>query len=219
MLPTITPTTIELPPGGEVILKHQTWDDYEALLRTRQDKAAIKITFSTKTQEIRIMAPLPGHGNRSATLTDLVKILLRYQGLDWHSFDPITLKRFQQKGLEPDHCFYIQNRDAILGKERIDVTIDPPPDLVLEIDVTSLTAVEDYEDIGAPELWIYGQQTLHIYTFDGQHYQEQNSSPLFPDVPVKEWMPEYIERGWTEGSSVALRGFEQALQQHQSDRP
>jgi len=213
MLPTITPTTLDIAPGGEVILRYQTWDDYETLLQTRQDHAAIKVTFSATTQEIRIMAPLPGHGNKSDTLSDLVKYLLRYQGRDWDSFDPITLKRFQQKGLEPDHCFYIQNRTAILGKERIDLAVDPPPDLVLEVDLTSFTSVEDYEDIGTPELWIYRQNTLHIYTFDGQHYQEQNESPLFCGIPVKELIPDSIEQAWREGSSVALREFEQVLQQ------
>jgi Uma2 family endonuclease len=136
---TITNDRIDLPPGGEVILRHQTWLDYEKLLESRQDKAAIKIYFDAETQEIRIMAPLPGHGKKSDTLSDLVKALLRYQGQDWDSFDPITLKRFEQAGLEPDACFYIQNRQAILGKERIDLETDPPPDLALEIDLTSST--------------------------------------------------------------------------------
>ncbi|NET34558.1 MAG: Uma2 family endonuclease [Cyanothece sp. SIO1E1] len=213
MLPTITPTIIDMPPGGEVILRHQTWDDYETLLQTRKDRAAIKITFSAKTQEIRIMAPLPRHGNCSDTLSDLVKCLLRYQGLDWQGFDPITLKRFQQKGLEPDHCFYIQNRTAILGKDRIDLAIDPPPDLVLEVDLTSFTNAEDYEDIGVPELWIYRHQALRIYTFGDRHYQEQAESPLFPGIPVKRLIPEYVERAWKDGASVALRAFEHQLQQ------
>ncbi|MGB3492349.1 MAG: Uma2 family endonuclease [Elainellaceae cyanobacterium] len=213
MLPTITPTTLDVPPGGEVILRYQTWDDYETLLQTRQDSAAIKITFSAKTQEIRIMAPLPGHGKKSDTLSDLVKCLLRYQKQDWDSFDPITLKRSQQKGVEPDHCFYIKNRAAILGKERIDLTVDPPPDLVLEVDLTSLTSIDDYDDIGSPELWIYRQNALYIYTFEGQHYQEQTESPLFPNIAVKELIPDYVERAWKKGSSVAIREFEQVLQQ------
>lgn len=213
MLPTITPTTLDMPPGGEVILRYQTWDDYETLLQIRQDNAAIKITFSAKTQEIRIMAPLLGHGKNSDTLSDLVKCLLRYQKQDWDSFDPITLKRFQQKGLEPDHCFYIQNRAAILGKERIDLAVDPPPDLLLEVDLTSLTSIDDYNDIGSPELWIYRQNALHVYTFNGQHYREQTESPLFPNISVKALIPDYVERARKKGSSVALREFEQVLQQ------
>lgn len=211
MLPTITPTQIDIPPGGEVILRHQTWDDYEALLHTRADKAAIKITFNAATQEIRLMSPLPRHGKVSATLTDLVKSLLRFQAYDWESFDPITLKRFQQKGLEPDHCFYIQNRAAILGKERIDLDSDPPPDLVLEVDLTSLTDIQDYEDIGVPEVWIYRARSLQIYQFDGQHYQDRENSPHFPQIDTKQIIPTYVEQAWLEGSSVTWRAFEQYL--------
>lgn len=211
MLPTITADTLDVAPGGEIILRHQTWDDYETLLKARQDRAAIRVRFSAQTSEIRIMAPLPRHGKQSATLTDLVKVLLRHTQQDWESFDPITLKQIRRKGVEPDHCFYIQNRTAILGKEQIDLSIDPPPDLALEVDLTSLTQAEDYEEIGVAELWIYRQAILHIYVFDGQHYQEQQTSSLFPSIPVKELTPRYVEQAWSEGSSVALRAFEEAI--------
>lgn len=80
MLPTITPTQLEIPSGGDIILRHQTWEDYESLLRTRADKAAIKITFNASTREIRLMSPLPKHGKIPATLTHLVECLLRVQG-------------------------------------------------------------------------------------------------------------------------------------------
>lgn len=216
MLPTITADTLDVAPGGEIILRHQTWDDYEALLKTRQDRAAIKVRFSSKTSEILIMAPLPRHGKQSATLTDLVKVLLRYTQQDWESFDPITLKQIQRKGVEPDHCFYIQNRTAILGKEQIDLTVDPPPDLALEVDLTSLTQAEDYEEIGVAELWIYRRDTLHIYHFDDQHYQEKQTSSLFPTIPVKQLIPQYVEQAWSQGSSVALRAFEEAISRHYS---
>lgn len=208
---TITSDSIDLPAGGEVVLRHQTWENYEELLKSRQDKAAIKIRFDAKTQEIRIMSPLPGHGNRADTLSDFVKALLRHQGQDWQSFEPVTLKRFQQKGLEPDNCFYIQNYQAILGKEQIDLEVDPPPDLAIEIDLTSLTSAEDYLAIGVPELWIYRAQTLYIYLFDGQQYQASEESSLFPSIAVKQILPQYVERAWNAGSSVALREFEQYL--------
>jgi Uma2 family endonuclease len=212
---TITNDKIDLPPGGEVILRHQTWLEYEKLLESRQDKAAIKIYFDAETQEIRIMAPLPGHGKKSDTLSDLVKVLLRYQGKDWDSFDPITLKRFEQAGVEPDACFYIQNRQAILGKERIDLEIDPPPDLALEIDLSSITKPEDYQAIAVPELWIYRRKALYIYVFDGQQYQESSNSPTFSGIPVKQLIPNSVERAWEAGSSIALKEFENQLRQQQ----
>lgn len=208
---TITRDRIAIPPGGEIVLRNQTWADYEALLQSRQDKAAIKLYFNAAQQEIRIMAPLPGHGNRTDTLSDLVKILLRHQEKDWHSFDPITLKQIDQIGIEPDACFYIQNRAAILGKEKIDLTIDPPPDLTLEIDQTSRTNPSDYQVLGIPELWIYRRKVLLIYLFDGQQYQASSESALFAGIPVTEMIPKFVERAWTAGSSVALREFEAAL--------
>ena len=41
------------------------------------------------------------------------------------------------RGLEPDQCYYIQNEGKVWGKDHIDLQIDPPPDLAIEIDITS----------------------------------------------------------------------------------
>ena len=208
---TITSAGIDLSPGGEVILRHQTWADYEDLLESRQDHAAIKVRYHARRQEIRITASLPRHGNESATLSDLVKAMLRRLGRDWDGFDPITLKRFGEGGLEPDKCFYIEHREAILGKEQIDLESDPPPDLALEVDATSLTSIEDYEALRIPEVWIYRENLLEIYLFDGRHYSQSPDSPTFPGMPVRQWIPEYLRRAWEAGSSVALREFERVL--------
>lgn len=215
---TITCDGIDLTPGGLVVLHRQSWADYEDLLECRQDHAAVKVRYDARTQEIRIMAPLPSHGNESDTLSDLVKALLRHTGRDWQSFDPITLKRFGEVGLEPDKCFYIQHRDAILGKERIDLATDPPPDLALEVDATSTTSAVDYEPLRIPEIWIYRENTLAIHVFDGTHYQEASESPTFPGLPVAQWIPRYIRRAWQSGSSVAMREFETALAEFSTRR-
>jgi Uma2 family endonuclease len=210
---TITSAGIDVTPGGEVILPRQTWADYEDLLECRQDHAAIKVRYDARTQEIRIMAPLPSHGNEYDALSDLVKALLRHTGRDWQSFGPITLKRFGEAGLEPDACFYIQHREAILGKKQIDLQTDPPPDLALEVDVTSTTSAADYEPLRVPEVWIYREASLHIYLFDGRHYREASESPTFPGLPVRQWIPQYVRRAWEAGSSVALREFEKSLRE------
>ncbi|NET53581.1 MAG: Uma2 family endonuclease [Merismopedia sp. SIO2A8] len=209
MLPTITPTQLDVSPGSNVTLTAQTWDDYEALLNNRSERSPLKISFCAATQTIRIMSPLPKHAHGSDLLADLVKALLRFYGLDWQGFDPLTLKKLQQKGLEPDHCFYIQNYRAILGKATIDLTTDPPPDLALEVDLTSFSNVDDYAAIGIPELWIYRDKKLSIYLLetvicDGQttnSYRLSQTSQLFPDLPIVTLLPTYIERGWSEGSN------------------
>jgi Uma2 family endonuclease len=208
---TITNAGVDLSPGSEVILRHQTWADYEQLLQRRQDNAAIKVRYNARTREIRIMAPLPKHGKNSDVLSDLVKALLRHSGRDWEGFDPITLKRLGEAGLEPDKCFYIQNREAVLGKERIDLESDPPPDLALEVDAASPSDPEDYTPLGVPELWIYREDSLHVYLFEGQHYRESPDSPTVPGIPVCQLIPQYVRLAWQTGSSVALRQFESAL--------
>jgi Uma2 family endonuclease len=216
MVVAISHETINIPVGGKVILRYQTWENYEKLLNLRQEKAAIKVVFNAHTKEIKLMSPLPGHGNRVDILSDLVKILLRAKQKEWHGFEPITLKKFPQGGLEPDFCFYIDNREQILGKERIDLAIDPPPDLAIEVDLTSSTNIEDYEAIACPEVWIYRQKKLLIYLFDGQKYQQNKESKIFTNINInlEEILPEYIEKAWNVGSSIALREFEEFLTQN-----
>ncbi len=211
LLPTITEDTISLAPGDELILRFRTWQDYEALLARQEDKAGLRIRYNSKTQEIRIMSPLPRHAKNADLLADLVKALLRKAGKDWDAFTPVTLKRINLQGIEPDYCFYIDNRDRILGKERIDLETDPPPDLAIEIDLTSTTKPEDYQAIAPLELWVYRQNQLLIYQFDSQEYQESEISRWFPGYDLKNLIPQYIDRGWQIGSSVALREFEEML--------
>ena len=211
MLITVNPETLSLSPGSEIILRNQSWQDYEDLLAIRQDKKLPKLYFNAQNQGIRLMSSLPSHANRIDTLRDLVKSLLRFQQKDWQSFDPITLKQFKQAGVEPDTCFYIANYQAILGKERIDLSIDPPPDLAIEVDLTSLTNLEAYKPIGIPELWIYNSGVLKIYLFVDENYQESSQSLIFEDWDVKSILPKYVELAWNKGSSLGLRQFEQEI--------
>lgn len=207
MVLSISPEQIQLPPGSEVTLTYQTWEDYEALLESRRNDAAVKIRYNAKTQTISLMAPLAGHGNRIDTLVDLIKALLRQQQRDWQSFDPVTLKRLREAGVEPDACFYIENWQAALGKERIDLAVDPPPDLAIEVDMTSLTDLEVYQILKTPEVWIYRQGQLSIHVLTATGYEDRPESPTFPTMDVKAILPTYVERAWSSGSSVALREF------------
>ena len=201
-----------LPAGSEVTLRYQTWADYEALLESRHDNAAIKIRFNGRAQEISIMAPMAGHGRRIDTLADLIKALLRHQERDWDSAHPITFKKPQKAGAEPDVSFYIQVWQSVSGKERIDLSQDLPPDLAIEVDLTSLTDLDIYRILAVPELWIYRQNVLTIYVLLEGGYQDSLISPTFPNVDVKNIFPDYVERAWRTCSSMALREFEQFLE-------
>jgi hypothetical protein len=130
-LPPLSPNRIELAPGDDFVLRFKTWQDYENLLQQRGDLALPKIRHNAITQEIRLMSPLPRHGKSADLLADLVKLLLKHFDQDWEAFTPITLKQPQRQGIEPDYCFYVEHRTQILGKERLDLASDLPPDLAI----------------------------------------------------------------------------------------
>ncbi len=208
MLPTITPDKIDLPPGT-LLYFPGTLEDYEQILAQLQDRAIPRIRF--RDNHILLMSPLSEHGKEIDVITDIIKTLLRYQNRDWDSFHPITLRYGKEAGLEPDACFYIDNYQAILGKRKLDMSIDPPPDLAIEIDVTSFTRIQDYIPLAIPEVWIYKKGELKIYQLENDSYSETDKSKIFPDFPVKQTIPSYVNRAWSVGSSVALREFSQLL--------
>lgn len=208
MLPTITTEKIDLPPG--TLLKFPgTLADYEQLLAQLGDRTVPRIRL--RDQHILFMSPLPEQGKDIDVIADLVKALLSYQGRDWESFHPITLRCGTEPGLEPDACFYIDNYQAILGKRKLDLNIDPPPDLAIEIDVTSFTRIEDYIRLAIPEVWIYKEGKLKIFQFQGNRYLATDTSQIFCDFPVKQTIPQYVDRAWQVGCSVTLREFSQLL--------
>jgi Uma2 family endonuclease len=208
MLPTITSDKIDLP-AGTILQFPGTIADYQQLLNQLGDRSIPRLRF--RDNHILLMSPLPKHGNEIDIISDLIKALLRHQGKDWQSFHPITLRYGKEAGLEPDACFYIENYQAILGKRKLDLSIDPPPDLAIEIDVTSFTRIEDYISLAIPEVWIYKANELNIYILTNNSYQEADTSLIFPDFPIKEIVRQYVNRAWQVGSSVALREFGQTL--------
>jgi Uma2 family endonuclease len=90
-----------------------------------------------------------------------------------------------ERGFQPDSCFYLgDNVEAIKGKKRLDVSIDPPPDLVLEVDVTnrSLDKLPLYASIGVPETWRFDLDRIIVYRLEGTTYQEVSTSHVFEGV-------------------------------------
>lgn len=151
------------------------------------------------------------HERAIVLLVDLVKSLLRVQQRPWESLRSTTFKRDGIAGVEPDDCFYIQNYRAVIGKDRIDLAVDPPPDLAIESDLTSKTRLASYVALQVPELWIYAADRLKIYCLNGDHYLESPTSPTFPDLAVARIIPHFVERASEIGTSAALIEFEQSL--------
>jgi Uma2 family endonuclease len=152
---------IRVPPGQRVLLENITWQEFEAILNELGEHRGSRVAYTQGTLEI--MVPLPEHERAKVIIGDLVKILLDELDLNWESLGSTTFKREDMSvGIEPDDCFYIQNHRLMIGKDRIDLTVDPPPDLAIEIDVTSKTQISAYQALKVPEIWRYDNGNLEI---------------------------------------------------------
>ncbi|MDZ8135697.1 MAG: Uma2 family endonuclease [Nostoc sp. DedQUE04] len=193
-------------PGQQMLLQDISWQQLEDILEEMGERRAARISYSHGWLEI--MVPLPEHEKDKELIGDLVKILLEILQIDFEPFGSTTLKNERMRqAVEPDTSFYIQNQAAVIGKKRIDLNIDPPPDLAIEIDITSRTRFQNYEILGVPELWRHTQQGLEILLLKEGKYIKSESSPNFPGIPIVELVNEYVQQCLTIGRSQAMRNF------------
>lgn len=203
---------LELEAGQKISLNPVSWSRFELILAELGDNRPTRIAFADGILEI--VAPLPEHERTKVILADLVKIMLKAQGKAWEPLGSTTLRKSgMAAGVEPDDCFYIDQHEAVIGKERINLDIDPPPDLALETDLTSKTVVSAYEKLGVPELWIYEKHQLRIYLLADGKYQLSTTSRIFSEFSVVEWIPQFIQKSLTEGVSRTLQLFEWQISQ------
>ncbi|MBE9057554.1 Uma2 family endonuclease [Sphaerospermopsis sp. LEGE 08334] len=200
-------------PGQQMLLKDISWQQLENILEEMGEKRAARISYSDGWLEI--MVPLPEHEKDKEIVGDLVKILLEILDVDFEPFGSTTLKNERMRqAVEPDTSFYIQNQGAVIGKNRIDLNIDPPPDLAIEIDITSRTQFENYQILGVPELWRYKKQGLEIFLLQDGKYVKSPSSPNFSNIPIVELVNEYVQQCLTIGRSQAMRNFRSWVQEN-----
>ncbi|MCJ8282178.1 MAG: Uma2 family endonuclease [Rivularia sp. ALOHA_DT_140] len=197
---------IVVPPGQQLIMTDVSWLMYEQLLEEFGEKRGSRINYSEGVLEI--MVPLPEHEDDKVIIADLVKVLLEELDIEFRSLGSTTFKsEAMKRGIEADDCFYIKNEAAIRGKKRIDLNIDPPPDLALEIDITSRTRFDNYEVLGVGELWRFNGTKLEINVLESGRYIQVDESPHLPGFPLTEVIPQYLKRSKTEGRNKIIKEF------------
>jgi Uma2 family endonuclease len=112
-----------------------------------------------------------------------------------------------QAGIEPDDCFYIQNYQAVTGMNRIDLDVDPVPDLAIEVDLTSQTQVSTYAALGIAEIWKVKNGKLEINLLQDGKYISSTSSQIFPSIPVVDGISLFLERSGEMPMSALCREF------------
>lgn len=175
-----------------VTLHNLTWGGYQQILQALPQARAAHLTYDLGTLEI--VMPLEDHESASELIGLFIRILAGEMGLKLKSIRSTTLDREDlDRGAEPDNAYYVQNQPRVAGRN-VDLTVDPPPDLVLEVDITHSDVDKNqlYAAMGVPELWRYDGREWRIYQLQGSAYQEVGHSPTFEWVK-KEDLYQFLE--------------------------
>jgi Uma2 family endonuclease len=193
-----------LPKGAILRVPHVSWEDYDQLLAELGDDYHVRVSYACGWLEI--MSPLPEHGKFAEIVQDIAREITRELGVKLEACGAMTIRSaWQSKGAEPDTCFYVQNAVRIIGKRSLDFNIDPPPDIVVEIDVTNASQFKFpiYAALGVPEIWRYDGSQAYFYHLAGEQYVETSHSQAFPFLPSTV-LAQFIEQSKTEGQDAAL---------------
>ena len=214
MFALVSPNKIQLPAGAVVRLP-ATWQNYQKLCQQRGDRSIPRIKY--RSGEVLLMSPMPKHGRDAHVIANVITTLLDHTEREYDAFTPVTMELPDESGIEPDYCFYIDHWQAVSGKERIDWETDPPPDLVLEIDVTSYSDVNDYLPYRVPEIWLFRKNQLLVYQLQGTEYLLRTQSMYFPDINLQDVIARCLQVAYDRNTSAAIRELKQRLGKGESE--
>jgi Uma2 family endonuclease len=201
----VSPPVSSSEAGQSIILQGVSWATYESLLADFQNSNAVHFAYDRGVLEI--MAPSAKHEEPNRALSLFVDLVAGEWDIEVRRLGSATFTRENlSKGFEPDSCFYIQSVERIRGKEEIDLTVDPPPDLVIEIDITSpsLNKFPIYAAVGVPEVWRYQSGRVQIFQRTGEQYTAVEQSTVLPPL-TSTILTQFLEESRTLRSPDWLR--------------
>jgi Uma2 family endonuclease len=180
------PRTLE--PEQRVVLCGIGWEGYETVLRLVDDRCRVRLTYDRG--DLEIISPSLEHEEYGELLGLLIMFVTGELHIPCRMAGSTTWrKQIKDKGLEPDKCFYLASFPRVRGKKTIDLDVDPPPDLAIEVEISrsALDRMGIYAAIGVPEVWRWDVEALHVAQLqaDGT-YAEVPVSPSLPFLPPDE---------------------------------
>ena len=200
------------PPACE-IQRGVSWNEYEQFLNDNEEQ---RLPHSYVDGELRFMSPSASHESPKKWIAQLVEALTDELELPRRSIGSLTLKLgLEKRGAEPDEGYLIASAPAIEGKRNYDYHVDPPPDLLIEIDITSpsLNRLPVYATLGVREVWIYDGEDLEVRILSENNvYEISETSLAFPQLPIAEFAP-WIEEAWLTDETTWIRRFREWVRQ------
>lgn len=181
-----------------VILSDVAWETYDRFVQETMDKI-VNPRFYFEKETLLIMPVTAEHEFFNRSIASLIDILAEEFRINSRSLGSSTYQREDiEKGFEPDSCFYFDNEPKIRGVKRLDMTTHPAPDLIIEVDITSLSTGRQniFAAFGVPEIWRYDGDKMQILKLENEKYVEINKSLSLPKVSVEK-LSEFIFKSET----------------------
>jgi Uma2 family endonuclease len=183
------------PPTEQRIVLHDiSWETYERLLADHVDSSAPRFTYDHG--ELEILGPSTAHEVANRTLALFVELVAAELSIEVSNVGSMTFKRKDLlRGFEPDSSFYIQNEPIVRESAQIDLAHDPPPDVIVEIEITrsAIAKFPIYAELGVPEVWrLDGERVSTLVLEDGEYREAQTSAalPLLSNEVLTRFMSE-----------------------------
>jgi Uma2 family endonuclease len=171
------------PPEARIIFEPVGWGDYEKMLEVVGDRR-MQVTYSAGTMELRIRSQR--HEQVAQLFGLFVPTVADELDVDYEPLGMTTWRRPDlDKGLEADQCYYIRNEAIVRERDELDLEVDPPPDLAIEVDITSssLDRMEIYAELRVPEVWRHDGARLLMYQLQpDRRYNSCDSSLNLPNL-------------------------------------
>ena len=195
-----------------------SWQTYTRILAELGDQRASRLAYAQGVLEITM--PSDRHETYKKLLERMIETLTEEWNLPAKSFGATTLNRADlEHGAEPDSCYYIQHVRQIEGRQ-VDLATDPPPDLVLEVDISSSSSrrMDIYKQLGVPEIWRYAGGSVHMYRLQDGEYVLCDQSLSFPLVSPTVINP-FLQQAETQDDTTFIRTWRQWVRQQIAAEP
>lgn len=197
------------PAEDRVLLRNISWGTYERLLAEIVNVAGTRFFYNEGNLEIMVV--YVGHERPNRTLAAIAEITAEETGRDFCRTGSTTCKREDlEKGFEPDSSFYFGHAAEVRDKDLIDLAVDPPPELIIEVDITSssLNHFPLYAAVGISEIWRYDGQRVRFHRLEGSSYSPIDESIVLPPMTAAQ-ATIFVERDRHEKATDWLRAVRQ----------
>jgi Uma2 family endonuclease len=200
------------------VLHSIDWHLYTRLLRAFRERR-FRLTYDRGRLEI--MSPLWQHEGPADLLGCFIVVLTEELDLPRRAGRSVTLRRRRKRrGLEPDNCYWLASAPLVQGKRDLNLRVDPPPDLAIEVDVTSssLDRMSIYAALGVPEVWRLSTGGIAFHILEAKAYQVRPNSLSFPQLASAD-LPAFLAQWGQTDDTAIVRQFRDWVRQQLMSRP